>query len=844
VNPSSDSTHAPPVSPSLERGAQVGRFLVLGLVGRGGMGEVYAAHDPELDRRVAIKLLRGGSGVSEGPTDARTRLLREAQAIAKVSHPNVVVVYDVGTIDDRVFIAMEFVDGYTLGYWMQAKRRSLAEILEVFGAAARGLAAAHQKELVHRDFKPDNVMVGADGQVRVMDFGLVRFAIDRDKLPEQGTSSPQAALAALDDPSVDPDATSVLGQSRKTWQRTAGHDVLAGNLTSAGAIIGTPAYMSPEQFQGLPTDARTDQFSFCVALYEALYGQRPFLGPSLPELAANVVGGKVRPEPSDVRVPAPIRRALLRGLSADPAARFPSMEVLLAELRYEPAVSGARRFTASAAAKLASVWEVPDELQPVATAAKTEIRAAFLATGKPYASAAFEATSRVLDRFVQKWTEIYVDSCEATHVRGDQSTEVLDLRMAALQEALEDLRALCKEFRRATPEAVEKAVSAASALGTLERCSDVKLLRAIVRPHDDPATREAVTLLRARLREVRTLERVGRIADALQQVAALETDARAIGYTPLLAEVLLVCGLVYSRAADNDKAVSTFEEAVWAAELCRHDEHTVEAATYLVSLTGHVQSRFDAGEIWSRLAETVLRRMGGHDLLWGWLFNNRGSMRSTQGRMEEAIEDQRLAIAAKEKALGPHDPDVAISLSNAAIYLDEMGETALAVQYLGRALDIARATIGLDHPDAATFLSNQAEFLNRLGRHDEAAAPAQQALAVFERETDPEGRYASYPLLSIGLSRIGTGRFREAVVPLERAVRIREGKDTAPARVAEVHWALARALHGAGSDPPRAVALALRAQREYLEAPSTPTTRRELAQIDRFLADHGDRHVS
>ena len=182
---------------SLARGTEVDRFIVLGLLGRGAMGEVYAAHDPELDRKIAIKLLRVERQRRPSAGDAgRARLMREAQAIAKVSHPNVVVVYDVGTFEGRVFIAMEFIDGHTLGYWLQAQPRTVAEILEVFSRRGRGLAAAHEKELVHRDFKPENVMVGADGQVRVMDFGLVRLAIDRDKPERSGPASRRACWPA------------------------------------------------------------------------------------------------------------------------------------------------------------------------------------------------------------------------------------------------------------------------------------------------------------------------------------------------------------------------------------------------------------------------------------------------------------------------------------------------------------------------------------------------------------------------------------------------------------------------------------------------------------------------
>src|SRR5450432_4380055 len=176
--PSTSQANGPPPADhgqaTLARGATIGRYVVLGLVGRGGMGEVYAAYDPELDRKVAVKLLRVKPGNGVSLAEGRQRTLREAQAIARLSHPNVVIVFDVGTFEDQVFIAMEFVDGNTVTYWLQSQLRSWQDILKVFMAAGRGLTAAHDKGLVHRDFKPDNVMVGRDGQVRVMDFGLAR----------------------------------------------------------------------------------------------------------------------------------------------------------------------------------------------------------------------------------------------------------------------------------------------------------------------------------------------------------------------------------------------------------------------------------------------------------------------------------------------------------------------------------------------------------------------------------------------------------------------------------------------------------------------------------------------
>ena len=272
---------------ALVRGANVGRYLILGLVGRGGMGEVYAAFDPRLDRKIALKLLRETRGPETSAQAAQERLLREAQAIARLSHPNVVVVHDVGAIDDethgvRVYLAMEFIEGQTLASWLAAAPRSWREICGVFAAAGKGLLAAHEAGLVHRDFKPQNVMVGRDGAVRVTDFGLARDTSD----------VAEAETTTLD---------LVHSETRPTTDTIA--------LTGTGVLLGTPLYMAPEQFLARPTDARTDQFSFCVALYEALYGERPFPSDSLQTLVGAVVSGRVRQPPLKTRVPAFLRKS-------------------------------------------------------------------------------------------------------------------------------------------------------------------------------------------------------------------------------------------------------------------------------------------------------------------------------------------------------------------------------------------------------------------------------------------------------------------------------------------------------------------------------------------------------
>ena len=829
-------------APALDRGATLGRFMILGLVGRGAMGEVYSAYDPELDRKIAIKLVRAGR--SDSGADTRSRLMREAQATAKISHPNVIVVYDVGTVDDRVFIAMEFVDGSTLRYWLQSQRRSWSEIMSVFLMAGRGLAAAHERELVHRDFKPDNVMVDKAGHVRVMDFGLARLAVDVHK-PGPGASALAGAPAAPSVPlEIDVDATAAIaaGPPRGASVRAvpdagALASRLSQDLTHTGAVLGTPAYMAPEQFEGHAADARSDQFSYCVALWEALYDVRPFAGRTWTELEENVKAGRLGTPPATSWVPVWVHKTLVQGLSRSAGDRFPSMSALLAELDKLPS-AGRTGFVKNAAAKLAGVWEAPVDGRAVETAQKAEIRTAFLATGKPYAETAFVGASAVLDRYATRWTELYVDACEATHVRGDQSAEVLDLRMACLFEGLENLRALCHLFRVATGDVVQNAVSAAASLGTLERCENIELLRAVVRPPEDPATRAAVKALRGRLAEVRALWSVGRYADGAVMATPLVAEARRIGYAPTLAEALLLEGLFLLENYRMEAAASSLEDALWAAEEARHDQVVAEGAIYLISLMGHMQTRFEIAEIWCRCGDAVLRRMGKQDLLWGWYYQARAQIRYREGRLTECVQHAELALAWKQRALAPTDPDMGVTLTLLADALFALGEHERAVAAANRALELLSAGFGPDHPKTAYAFSNQGEYLCRLGRFREAREPAARALAIFERETGPASGLVAYPLLTLGLSHLGTDEPAQAIPLLERAAHIREASETPAAMLAEVHFALGRALAQAGADPPRARELVDRARREYGEAPRTPLVEKDIGDVERWLAGH------
>jgi serine/threonine protein kinase/dipeptidyl aminopeptidase/acylaminoacyl peptidase len=295
---------------TLGEGARIGRYTLGPKLGSGAMGEVYAAYDPDLDRKVALKLVRTGEG-STGSASTRGRVLREAKAIARLAHPNAVAVYDVGTFGaDEVFIAMELVEGGTLRDYMARDDRSWRETLGLLVQAGDGLAAAHAAGLVHRDFKPDNVLLGADGRPRVADFGLARASAAADPTPVSASSATSAARA--------------------------GAAAMAETMTQEGTILGTPAYMAPEQMRGEPADARSDLFSFCVVAYEALWGRRPFEGDGFQELKTRVESGAIVAPPATSDVPRWVYDAVARGLRPRPEDRPPDMPALLAALRAEP----------------------------------------------------------------------------------------------------------------------------------------------------------------------------------------------------------------------------------------------------------------------------------------------------------------------------------------------------------------------------------------------------------------------------------------------------------------------------------------------------------------------------
>jgi formylglycine-generating enzyme required for sulfatase activity/tRNA A-37 threonylcarbamoyl transferase component Bud32 len=426
----------------LATGARVGRYVVVERVGTGAMGVVYGAYDPELDRKIALKLLKPEQGAKE---TARARLLREAKAMGRLSHPNVVAVHDVGVYEEQVFLAMEFLNGGTIKSWLAERPRGWREILRVFVAAGRGLVAAHAAGLVHRDFKPDNVLLDREGRPRVVDFGIARQADGAAEEPAD------AELPA-------------------TLRESDAHALLT--LTKTGAMVGTPAYMAPEQFMGERGDELSDQFSFCVALYEALYGERPFAGDDLVSLSVNVAQGELRPVPKDRAVPAWLRRTILRGIKPDRAARWPSMAALIATLEDDPAVKLRRRLVGGGAiAAIAATLLIASQIvgrrraegerqiaqrvadaEQNAAAARSKVVESRALRDRAYA--AYDAFDSEQGEPLWKQTRALLPIIDAAYDRASQSLEAaltLDASRDDLRARLGDLRfehlLFAEEFR-------------------------------------------------------------------------------------------------------------------------------------------------------------------------------------------------------------------------------------------------------------------------------------------------------------------------------------------------------------------------------------------------------------
>ena len=877
----------------------IGRFHILERVGQGGMGTVYAAHDDLLDRKVALKVIRG-----EPSPDRRARMLREAQAMAKLSHPNVVAVYEIGVHEDEVHIAMEFIRGQSLPRWVEG--RTWREVLDVYLQAGRAMAAAHAAGLVHRDFKPENVMVDEDGRARVLDFGLAQRDSNHESDP--GEASPASVESAFETP-----------------------------LTVTGARIGTPAYMAPEQMRGERADPFSDQFSFCVSLYEALYGHRPFRADTLASLVASIAAGEIDKPPKNTTVPGWAWPIVARGLSSHRDERWPSMKALCDALS-----RGAKRRRRRLVAILSAVmlvfavtgwlaWTLDrdrrramcvSEGEAIADVWNDDIRArlhdALLASGASHAPDTAEKLMPWLDAHADAWQRMRTESCSNTAVHGIWDADARDRSQWCLDERRMELAALVDELSAGRVRALDEAVHGASRLTPVESCRDMDVLSRL--PAPPSLRRDDVRAVRAELARAGALETVGSFPEALAVAQHASIRADELSWPPLVAAARYRVGRLLERNGDHAGAEQELEASFFAAMRAGTLDVGVDAAIRLVHTVGYRLARPAEGVRWFHHAELVLESLsdpGG--LRRAALLNSLATLRQASGDHGEAKALHERVLETSQEALGPAHPDVAstltnlgnvhaatgahaeakalheralaivesalghahpavaASLNNLAIAHQSMGalheasvlheraltirEQSLGVEHLDvaqslnnlaavyqaggaherarplfeRALSIRERALGPGHPQVAASLHNLADLDQIVGAFGSAKGLHERALAIWETALGPEHPVLSHSLLGLAEVALAEQRFVEAVALAERAVLLRETSKLPETELAEARFVLARARWETGASP-RAVELAEQALEGYRRAAATKSE--ELSKVEHWLETH------
>ncbi len=771
----------PPATPL--RGERIGRYRVVSVLGRGGMGTVLQAHDPELGRDVALKLLRRSA--AELP-DGAQRLVREARSMAQLAHPNVVAVFEVGVADGRVFVAMELVEGQDLRMWLR-KPRSVAEIVEVFTQAGRGLQAAHEAGVLHRDFKPDNVLVGEDRsesgrvRVRVADFGLAQSLGSAPSVPSSRHPS-------------DGEHSSM-------------------RLTRAGTVLGTPAYMAPEQHTDDPIDARTDQYAFAAALYEALFGALPFRGRSTDEIAAAKLVGPPQP-PREVRVPAAIKRAVLRGLAADPNLRHRDMNAFLHALGRRSSRPARIALAAGACAVVGLATLGAAHADPRCSDAKLRwdadtrgvLERAFVDEARPYTA---ETATRVLaglDGFGNAWTIAHADACTAARDGDPIAIAALDRRMRCLDAARTDFDALVELFTQADDTVVLRSIRAVAQLPVPAECLDAPTTPA---PELSAAAHE-------RFARVNALANAGRWADAWVEAEKLPGDPALAHDAHAHVRALLLLGRMRHRTSAFESAEAVLTEAYFEAQQLGDAELLADAAIAVLAVVAEAHVDPSDALPWARHAEaaialegdaprhraTLHRALGsiaqrsgdyetarreaerGHAILVealgedhidvGDFTNNLANVAYLQGRHEDAIELNLRALEIRKAQLGEHHPTVADSYNNLGAANFDLGHYAEAAFDHQQSLEIAQAAFGPMSADAAGSHNNLCGVYHALGQHDRAIAQCREALEIWSAVLDPEHPDVAYAHTNLGNALHSLGRDEEAAHAYERALAIRE----------------------------------------------------------------------
>ena len=717
------------------------RYAVMEQLGGGAMGVVYEAHDRQLDRKVAIKFLRQADG--PGVSELSERMLREAKALARISHPNVVIVHDFGVHDRRVYLVMEIVRGTTLTEWQRS--RSWREVVDVYLAAGAGLCAAHEAGVVHRDFKPDNVLVGEDGRARVSDFGIAR--LDGAAAMESGGHEPGASPM----------------------------------LTFDGALMGTPAYMSAEQFQGRVSDARSDQFAFCIALFEGLSGSRPFEGDTLPKLRDQVCAGAARKLPASF--PRRLERALRRGLQVDPAERWPTLRALLEELE---AVRRPTRLWVSAVAvvitlvgvvgmqqyrerqrvscaeqeaRLAGIWD---------DASKEQLRQVFMKSGRPSAGPVWKTVESTLDEVAKSWLAATQREC-LERVAGGAIGAGAEAAASCLDRQLGAARALVDILRTADGQVIDNAARAALAMRDRSDCSAANPgAGALLPARRGDSNAENVLRL---LSEGQAFLDARKDRDGLERAGEALTLARSTHFTAAEAEALYLLAQGNFASLKFELAHQYLRQAVRAADAARHDVLRARALMLDGSIVGWKLGRIAEGRDLLADAAATLQRFGSADDLQGELHRRTAVLFRATGDYAAAISEYELAFKLFRAAHGdPCQQCTEILYFEGATYL-EAHNPGLGIPALEASIDQMMLLLGDDNPDLVGVRVELGFALAQDHRITEAEAIMAKVVATLERGDQNKDQLIAV-LSNWGDLLLSEGRTGEAVRALDRAVAL------------------------------------------------------------------------
>lgn len=690
-----------PLGPRVGPGDKIGRFSVLSEVGAGGMGRIYEAYDPNLDRRVALKLL-----IESGEPEHWQRLRLEAQALAKLDHPNVVTVHDVGMHEGALFVAMEFVSGGTLKDWLAnnavgSRAGRFEEAVRLLLDAGRGLVAAHEAGLVHRDVKPSNILIGEDGRARVADFGIARVL--------------ESTTSQLRESMVSGDAVLATEESGRA-------------LTRTGALIGTPAYMAPEQFGGRvkPT---ADQFAYCVMAWEVLFGVRPFEGADVRARLTSIRKGELR-KPEGVAVNAKVEALLTQGLRHRPSSRHRGLHRLVRELARETGQGprGPRRFVRRWAFPVAIIgilvvaaaYRVGQEQQLCTGSAEAwnevwdetrreSTRTAVLASEIEFAPGAWGRLEGALDAYGESWEAAHSDACQATQVRAEQPPTRMEERFACLEGAKRSVNALLEVVSSGDPGVLANEAGLLAGLANIEDCAEVRSL---------PTPAEQLTL--ERVAQAAAERSAGHPRMALEIVEPLAQRLDDTTSTVVRARVLLE----YGRGLGNNhprRAIEILEESYSMAHAAGERPGAGAAARELAQQHIRLQDKPDLIRDWLHLAKSESRQASSVER--SELFWVEGELLALSGRDAEATSafEQGVAVVAQDEAQLPS------ALRRLAVHLAEI-DPDRSLDVAADALHRFELNFGPGHPGLAAFEETLAAGLAMHGRLDEAERLAERAL--------------------------------------------------------------------------------------------------------------------